>query len=491
MSYYAGPEVASLIQRGVIQQPGFYGSQELKQSNDQFNTAIAIGAVAAGAAALMMSSSPAPANYVRTQQNYILTQRERDAIETTSTHLASFGVIPYDSLHLFFYILAVNESLNDLIYIADTVGIPELGSQNYIRNIIGITQLPDIYKIGYLSQAVYAVDHKYASQFESSQQYDDPSQNSIGSTLSAASLGLSLGVLGSSIIGTAYNNNQSPGSTYLSGAPGLSTSSISSSINTYAGLAAGTLSATQLASVTNPATAVTGLATLAGASTIASLLNQTPLGGALGSLGALGGIAAATLLSKSGGQAMGGMMSELITGNRIATSTRANNPMLTPPSYAGKSFFGEAPVALPAVDQLFCRRVGSFGTSQGGSGVVSFGMQNFASMGGSVPISSMVTRMITGSPVAPPSTTFFGSQISTMVTNVCSNLNVPTTSNIEMRRSDNAIPFMMGFSAAMVGENFSPFGSKPITQGWSLAASAANDVQKYNPLYLRTCQTSL
>jgi hypothetical protein len=165
--------------------------------------------------------------------------------------------------------------------------------------------------------------------------------------------------------------------------------------------------------------------------------------------------------------------------------------MLTPPSYAGKSFFGEAPVALPAVDQLFSRRVGAFGTSQGGSGVVSFGMQNFASMGGSLPISSMVTRMITGSPIAPPSTTFFGAQIATMTTNVCSNLNVPVTSNIEMRRSDNAIPFMMGFSAAMVGENFSPFGSKPITQGWSLAASSANDIQKYNPLYLRTCQSSL
>jgi hypothetical protein len=487
----ANKDTAALIQRGTFQQPGFYGSQELKQSNEEFNTAIGIGAALAGVAAIMQQTSPAPPNYVRTPQNYILTQAERDAIDNKSKELASFGVVPYDALSKFFYILAVNESLNDLIYIANVIGIPELGNQVYIRNIIAITQFKDIYKIGYLSQAVAAVDNKFANKFSSIQQYDDPTQSSTGDLLQAAVLGASLGVLGASIIGTAYNNNQSYNNGFLANAPGLSTSSISQSINTYAGLAAGTLSVTQLASVTNPATAVTGLATLAGASTISSLLNQSPLGGALGNLGSLGGIAMSVLLGKSGGAAIGGMMSELLTGKRIATSTRANNPMLTPPSYAGKSFFGEAPVSLPAVDQLFCRRVGAFGTSQGGSGVVSFGMQNFASMGGSLPISSVVSRMITGSPTLPPSTTFFGSQVSSMVTNVCSNLNVPVTSTIEMRRSDNAIPLMMGFSAAMVGENFSPFGSKPLTQGWQLASSAANDIQKYNPQFLQTCRTSL
>ena len=112
-------------------------------------------------------------------------------------------------------------------------------------------------------------------------------------------------------------------------------------------------------------------------------------------------------------------------------------------------------------------------------------------MGGSIPISSMVSRMITGSPEPPPSSSYFGQQVAQMNTNLCNNLNVSSGSSIEMRRSDNAIPFMLGLSAVMVGENFSPFGSKPITQGWSLAASTANDIQKYNPQYLRTCQTSL
>lgn len=196
-------------------------------------------------------------------------------------------------------------------------------------------------------------------------------------------------------------------------------------------------------------------------------------------------------MGKTGGQALGGFMSEVITGNRISTSKLANNPMLTAPSYAGKAFFGESPVSLPAVDQVFCRKVGAFGTMSGGGGVVSFGMQNFASFGGALSIASVVSRMMTGSTTPPSPTTFFGQQIASMTSNLCNNLNVPTTSDIEMRRSDNAIPFMLGMSAVMVGENFSPFGSRPFTSGWRLASSTANDVQKYNPRFLETCRTSL
>lgn len=487
----ANKDTAALVQRGTYQQPGFYGNQELKASHETFSAAAAIGGVVSGIAAAAQLLAPAPPSYVRTPTNYILTEAERNAIRDISKQLAASGVIPQDVLEHFFYILAFIDSITNLKIISDAVGIPELNNAKYIRNIIGVTQIQDIYKIGYLSQAVYSINNRFAEQYKNAQQYDYPENSSNGDTLSAAALGVSLGVIGASIIGNAYSVNQSPGMGVLSAAPALTQSSITSAVNTYAGLAAGTLGAVQLASVTNPAVAVQGLATAAGASAIAGLLNQSPLGGSLGSLGSLGGIAAGLLLGKSGGLAIGAMMSEVTTGKRLATSQYANNPMLTAPSFAGKSFFGEAPVSLPAVDQVFCRRVGAFGSTQGGSGVVSFAMQNFASMGGSIPISSMVSRMITGSPVAPPSGTFFGGQVSSMVSNVCSNLNVPITSMIEMRRSDNAIPFMMGFSAAMVGENFSPFGSKPISSGWILASSVANDVQRYNPQYLKTCQSSL
>lgn len=481
-------DTTALIQKGFISQPGFYGNQELKSSNESFNNAVQIGAQLFGAA-MTLKNLVAPTDYVRTPKNYILTTLEKQAIQRKSQELSSYGVIPYDALENFFYILAANESYNDLVFISDTIGVPELADQRYIRNIVGITSISDIYKVGYLSQGVASVNQRYGSQYAHMSQYEDTSRSSIGDTLQAVDLGISLGVLGSSILSSAYQSQ--PFSGNLGGYPGLSTSTIGNAINTYVGVAGGTASVAALASVSNPTTSIQSLAAVVGGATIGNLLNQTPLGGALGSLGSLGGIAAGALLSQTGGGALGGFLSEVLIGTRIATSKRANNPMLQPPSYAGKSFFGEAPVALPAIDQIFSRRIGAFSSMGGGSGVVSFGMQNFASFGGSSSISSVVSRMITGSSTLPSPTTFFGQHVATMSSNLCNVMNVPLDSVIEMRRSDNAIPFMLGFSAVMVGETFSPFGSSPFTGGWKLAASTANDIQRYNPGYLRAVQSAL
>ena len=50
---------------------------------------------------------------------------------------------------------------------------------------------------------------------------------------------------------------------------------------------------------------------------------------------------------------------------------------------------------------------------------------------------------------------------------------------------------MIGMSSVIVDETFSPFGSTPFSQGWRLASSTGNDVQKYNPRFLEACRTSL
>ena len=318
--------------------------------------------------------------------------------------------------------------------------------------------------------------------------YGDQGQSSLGGVLQAASLGLSLGALGPSIISNAHQGSGYSG--VLGSYPGLSTSTISQSINTYASVAGGAASVAQLASVSNPTSSIPSLATVVGAAAITSLLGQSPLGGALGSLGSLGGIAAGLLLSQSGGSALGGLLSEIVIGQRIASSKRANNPMLQPPSYAGKAFFGEAPVSLPAIDQVFSRRIGAFGSTSGGNGIVSFGMQNHGSFGGGLSLGSVVSRMITGSSSMPSSDTYYGQHVNEMTSNLGNLLNVATDATVEMRRSDNAIPFMQGFSAVMVGETFSPFGSRCFSDGWKLAASTGNDVMRYNPRYLRSIQSA-
>jgi hypothetical protein len=50
---------------------------------------------------------------------------------------------------------------------------------------------------------------------------------------------------------------------------------------------------------------------------------------------------------------------------------------------------------------------------------------------------------------------------------------------------------MIGLSAAIAGQAFSPFGSGTMSNGWKLASSTANDIQNINPEYLQACATSL
>ena len=483
-------DVMALIQKSIIHQPGVYGNQEHQNSNVAFNRAIQSSVQKTGIANVLKNST-APKNYVRTHDNYILTEDEHDTINKTCDRLSRYGVVPFDTLVNFFYILAGTDSLSDLQYVGSVTGIDEIGDQRYIRNISGICEIPTIYKVGYLSQGVSSINQRYSANYYGARQYDDYTQSSGGLTSYTTNYATNLGVIGQVALGIASNliGNQTG---ILSNAPSLTSSSIYQSVGALNNYVSGsTLSPTTISTILNPTATAQSFAMQAGSGSISSLLNMTPLGGALSSFGILGGVVASSLLGGSGGNAIGGLMSEVVMGQRLKSSQIANNPMLTPPSYAGRSFFGEAPISLPATDQVFCRRVGSFGSTNGGSGVVSFGMQNFASMGGSLSLTSLVSNMILGSPEPPPATSFMGQNITSNVSDIANILGVNPFSQIEPSRSDNAIPFLLAMSGAIVGEKFSPFGSKPITSGWALASSAANDIQKYQPQFLETCRTSL
>ena len=492
-------DTIALIQRGVLQQPGYYGNQELSETNNTFNNAVGIASALSGYSKQLRNQDPPPPTYVRSDTNYILTTLEKQAIKRKAQQLAAYGVVPFDSLENFLYILAATESQNDLNYISGVVGIPELGQPKYIRNIRGVCEIPDLYKIGYLAQGLSSVNQRYATRYSGVERYTDINQSSYGSINSSLNLSSQLGLVGPLILSAATNLSGS--GSYLSNSPSLTSSSITTAINaagflfggnSYSGTYnSGSLPPTTISAILNPgATFASNIGTGVG-SALTGLLSSTPLGGALAQFGPLGGIAATALLGQTGGFSIGSFMSEVVTGSRIKSAQLACNPMLQPPSYAGKSFFGEAPVALPALDQVFCRSIGAFGSPTGGNGVVSFGMQNFSSFGGSMSVSSLICNMLTGSFDVPPTNTYYGAMIDQNITNVCSVLNVQTLSNIEPRRSDNAIPFMIGMGAAILGETFNPFGSTPFTDSWKLAASTANDIQRYNPQYLETCRTSL
>lgn len=482
-------DTTALTQIGVYTNPGFFGDQAMKNSNVAFNNAVNLCAAISGIAAMLRTNNSPPPNYVRTATNYILTVKEKEAIELKSLMLSSYGVVPQDILSTFFYILSAIEKVDDLIYIGQVTGIPELGDNRYVRNILGILEINSIYKVGYLANGVASIINKYAGIFSSVELTANPNMTTYGDIEQARTIALALGVLGPIMLSSASSLNGNVG--ILANAPNLSSSNIDRVVNSTINMAAGQAINLIGTALTNPSADIGQLAGQIGVNALKNVLNSTPLGGILSAFGIFGGIAGGPLLSQMGGLAIGNYMSELVTGKRIPTQRIANNPSLRPPSYAGKAFFGETPCALPAVDQLFCRKVGSFSEPTGGSGTDSFGMQNFASFGGVLNVASVVARMVTGSAVVPSPNSFYGQNVNTIISNVANILNVGTGASIEMRRSDNAIPMMIGLSAAIAGQSFSPFGSGTMSNGWKIASSAANEIQNINPGFLETCFTSL
>lgn len=384
--------MAALVQKSVVSQPGFYGDPSLKDSTASFGQAVGICASLAGAASSLLNTK-APNNYKRTQTGpYYLTQAEKIAIDSKSNELSQLGIVPYDTLRTFFGILASLQDINELAYVANVVGIPELNNITLIRNIRGILGLKDIYKVGYLANGVASVIQAFSGNFSGAQ---------------SASSG--------------------------------------------------------------------------GASNILGAISK--IAGAAASIG--------VLAEQVGGNAIGNYMSELLTGERLKTQQIARNPSLTPPSYQGKAFFGEAGVGIPAVDEMFCRRVGAFNQESGSNGSVSFGFQNFASLGQGLSMATMIAKMTIGTSVIPPATTAIGQQVTSMISNVSSVLNVATNAIVEPRRSDNAIPFLIGLASGIAGQTKCPFNTSTFTEGWKVASSVGNDLQRYNPQYLETCRTSL
>jgi hypothetical protein len=78
-----------------------------------------------------------------------------------------------------------------------------------------------------------------------------------------------------------------------------------------------------------------------------------------------------------------------------------------------------------------------------------------------------------------------------MISNVSNVLNVATAATLELRRADNAIPFLIGLASGIAESEKCPFSTKHFTGGWQLASSVGNDVQRQQPLYLQACRTSL
>lgn len=164
---------------------------------------------------------------------------------------------------------------------------------------------------------------------------------------------------------------------------------------------------------------------------------------------------------------VGHFLSELITGNRIPSVVIACNAMKESPSYVGKVFFGEAstPISLVDMNEIFNRKIASFGNPMNGSGVSAFNFSNLGSLQGSLKLPDVVKKFAFGS--SNPSQ----ARLDEVISKATTIMGASITDSIELNRGDNAIPFMIGMSAINSNMDKSPFPSTSFSEGWKLAQS--------------------
>jgi hypothetical protein len=204
-----------------------------------------------------------------------------------------------------------------------------------------------------------------------------------------------------------------------------------------------------------------------------AIVSNLGIASSLVSLGAAGSNIA--VKAGSADQILGNFMSELVLGTRIPMCVQTQNPMLKAPSYVGKVFFGESPVStsLIDIDQLFPKAIAVFSDAAGGAGTNSFEMQNFGSFGGTNTLSDMVNTIAFGT-TSFAAGSYKESVSTTMVSNVSSLLNVSSDAGIELKRADNAIPFMEATTRALSGGTDAVFPAQVFQQGWIAASTASS-----------------
>lgn len=536
-------DVAALKQKGYFQEKGFFGDQSLANETIAFNNAVQMAAGLTGLARSISSRPTVATTVIRSKiSNYFLYDNEKEFLRRRAIEFSSIGIIPYDVMEEFLFILVSVDRFEDLSYIAAVTGVYELNDVNKVREPIPLLSVKNLYKVGYLANGVASINMQYGTKYNAAAALDYDSNPYAALYNTAASKGRLSAFPSVNIVSNLMQDivKQIALSTALNAVFGAITNPAGaiaavSSLGTLASqminlnsLVSGTVNAIKAAGVaalqpvlgllstltrtirdiTNFSSQLSGLTSVAGninkigdvtsqftklssmITSIASVATQiTSLISNIAGPGNIGA-GASTLLNKLGGFAPSGIILQQTMGQRIPPSVLYKNPMMQSPSYSGKAFFGENMAPQGAIDQTFCRTIAAFPQAQNGAGNMSFGMQNFSSYGGTTSLLNMVSRVMLGVPTAPTSGVL-GNVVSTATTNLCNILNVPTTSFLEARRSDNSIPFMAAMSSVIVNNTKTPFPSSTYSYGWKLASATGNEVQRLNPGYLETCRTSL
>lgn len=531
---------SALKQKGYLHEKGFMGDRSLENATAAFYTAVNIGKTLSPLGRSISRTSYKSTEVRNKTTRYFLYDNEKALLQKKAGEFSANGIIPYDVMEEFLYILVCVDNYDDLKYISQVVGIPELDNINLVREPIPLLSVKDLYKVGYLANGVASIVKQYDVKFnivESGNYNKSPffpmlagvaitqfpvvsiaaslvsdiaKQLGISTAITAAfsafgslpSIGKLAAIAGLPNLLSQFGSLSSLVSTTIESIKSFGISALKSVANSLFSLIR------MVRNVTNIISQISGVDIIAATTAkigdittqmvkIATMgISMTNLvSGIMSAFNSLtgplrSGAAVQNILGRVGGYALNGVLSELTTGQRLPTSVISRNPMMISPSYSGKAFFGEMLAPQAAVDQMFCKVISAFPEDVNGAGNVAFGMQNFGSYGGALSVPNLISKIVYGVSTAP-TTGSIGSIIASTSAMVLSSLGVPAGTLIESRRSDNALPFLMSAATSIIKQSNSPFPFSTFYNGWKLASSVGNDVQRYQPQYLTVVRTSL
>lgn len=422
---YASQESDANIQKGFEQEKRFYNDVS---SDSQFglenfiSVAKDFSNIASGLISLTSQSDE------RILESFSLTQNQLNLLRRRANEISSFGNVPYESAYDFLLILCYVDDYEILKRISEVINVPQLDREENVRNPDLILDIGSLTKVAFLASAVNAIIKRYSKFLESATNTSETQDQENEDLMEISSIISSI----TSIINTLTPEQQN----------NLGEIPIPETLGIGEGRGGEGNGPPNYPKYDNPPeTGKEGIE------------KRIKLGNA--KFSGLGGLA------------------KLLTGKQIPAAIRANNPMEKIPSHVGKAFFGEraAPMAKTDLNEIFPKLIGVFLIPSNGVGSQGFDFQNFSNF----------TNLSVSDAIGLISGLSSNSQLPSIANKLTSAIDKFKTltgatgnESLDLRRADNAIPFMIGMSSILTDFDKSPFSDLTFTKGWEKSLAVSN-----------------
>lgn len=521
-------QTADLTQRGQFIRPSAMGDHSASGAHSAFGNVLNIASSVLSIARSVKSLSNSGSDSQNT--GFRLTPDQVRKLESRARSISSLSDITYSAVEDFLYILCTIDSYEDFRYILLTVGLIELDNPENVRNVDVILDADELDRVSTLAAALEAINAEFDDELnnqgpESSfSQFTNPgsssaSSPSFGGIQNILSIGTEALNIANAVKGltTEFGDGTIPDlldqiqtipnvvqqlltniTKVKSAIQALGNANIGPMADQLAELnlieiAAKTLDRVskqlepieELAGEDSLITDVRGQLTdiKERSDQLQQRLNQVL--SEISSITPPGNFA--QLIEQVQG-VRGFNLFKTIVGQVPTIQVLSQNPLLKEPNGIGLRYFGQSQLFLHALDQVFARRVALFSNPSNAAGSSSFEFQTSPAFSGPTPLSSVLSKVIAGS-ISGPAGNLIGSVAGSLAGNILSNvldqktndianlLGVAANAAIELRRPDNAIPFMISTAAALANETQSPFGTRVFSEGWQLANSVRNFIR--------------